>query len=163
VKEVVSLAADRGGRTLVADGKSGEVLLFGRAGEYKTVLHKTASGRLAEVRVGLDDQVYVLDSKEKTISVYSEGKAVSRLRLDEPPASIGAPVDFAVDDLGDLYVVDGTAGRIVVLNSTGKRVLSTILSDKGKGVLAEPQRVEVDRQGRIYVYDRRSDAIVRFR
>ncbi len=163
VKDVVSLAADRGGRTLVADGKSGEVLLFGRTGEFKTTLHKTASGKLAEVRVGLDDQVYVLDSREKTISVYSEGKAVGRLRLDEPPASIAAPVDFAVDDLGDLYVVDGTAGRIVVLDPSGKRVLSTILSEKGKGVLVEPQRVEVDRQGRIYVYDRRSDAIVRFR
>jgi TolA-binding protein len=163
IKDVVSLAADRGGRTLAADGKSGEVLLFGRGGEFKTALHKTTSGKLAEVRVGLDDQVYVLDSKDKTISLYSEGKVVSRLRLDEPPASIAAPLDFAVDDLGDLYVVDGAAARIVVLDPTGKRILSTILAEKGKGVLTEPQRVEVDRQGRVYVYDRRSDAIVRFR
>jgi TolA-binding protein len=162
VKEVGALALDREGRILVADTKAGEILLYGRDLNFKASLHRTASGRLAAVQVGFDNQVYVLDSKERSISVYSDGKLLSRLRLDEPPASIALPLDLAVDDLGDLYVVDGAAARVVVLDSTGKRVLSTLVSDKTKGGLSDPQRVEVDRQGRIYVYDRKADAIIRF-
>ena len=96
------------------------------------------------------------------MSVYSDGKGIARLRLDEPPASISLPLDMAVDELGDLYLCDGAAGRVVVLDPTGKRVLATLVGDKTKGGLAEPQRVEVDRQGRLYVYDRKADAILRF-
>jgi len=162
VKDVAGLATDRDGRILVADSKAEEVLLYGRDLSFRSAIHHTASGRLAALRAGSDGYVYVLDSKEKTVSVYSDNKAISRLRLDEPPASILAPLDLAVDDLGDLYVVDDAASRIVVLDPTGKHVLATILPDKAKGGLAAPQRIEVDRQGRIYVFDRKADAIFRF-
>jgi len=37
-----------------------------------------------------------------------------------------------------------------------------LVGDKTKGGLSDPQRVDVDRQGRIYVYDRRADAVLRF-
>ncbi|MCI0657773.1 MAG: tetratricopeptide repeat protein [Acidobacteria bacterium] len=162
VKDVGALAVDRDGRILVADTKAGEILLYGRDLNFKGSLHRTASGRLTAVQVSFDNQVYVLDSKEKSINVYSDGKLLSRLRLDEPPASIALPVDLAVDDLGDLYIVDDAASRVVVLDPTGKRVLSTLTSGKTKGGLADPQRVGVDRQGRIYVYDRKADAVLRF-
>ena len=162
VKDLAGLAVDRDGRVLVVDAKAGEVLLFGRGLDFKAPLHRTTSGRLADVKVGFDNRVYVLDSKEKSVSVYADGKGIARLRLDEPPASISLPLDMAVDELGDLYLCDGAAGRVVVLDPTGKRVLATLVGDKTKGGLAEPQRVEVDRQGRLYVYDRKADAILRF-
>jgi len=162
VKDVSALAVDREGRVLVADAKAGEVLLYGRDLNFEAPLHHTASGRLAAIQVGFDNQVYVLDSKERSISTYSDGKLLSRFKLDEPPVSISLPLDLAVDDLGDLYLVDGAAARVVVLDPTGKRVLSTLVGDKTKGGLSDPQRVEVDRQGRIYIYDRKADAVLRF-
>src|SRR5206468_7672947 len=73
----------------------------------------TTSGRLADVKVGFDNRVYVLDSKEKSVSVYSDGKGIARLRLDEPPASISLPLDMAVDELGDLYLCDRSEERRV--------------------------------------------------
>lgn len=163
VKDVSALATDRDGRILVADSRAGDVLLYGRDLTFKSAIHHTASGRLAAVQVGTDGYGYVLDSKEKSVTIYSENKAISRLRLDEPPASIMAPLDLAVDELGDLYVVDDAASRIVVLDPSGKHVLATILPEKTKGGLSDPQRIEVDRQGRIYVYDRKANAILRFR
>jgi TolA-binding protein len=162
VKDVGSLAVDREGRILVVDSKAEELLLYGRDLNFRASLKRAASGRLAAVQVSFDNQVYLLDSKEKSISVFSDGKLLSRLRLDEPPASIALPLDMALDDLGDLYIVDGAAARVVVLEPTGKRVLSTLLSDKTKGGLSDPQRVQVDRQGRIYIYDRKADAVLRF-
>jgi streptogramin lyase len=162
VKEVAALAVDRDGRILVGDAKSQDVLLYGHDLEFKAPIHHAASGRLASIQVGLDNQVYILDSKEKSVSVYADGKSVAKMKLDEPPASIALPLDLAVDELGDLYVVDGSAGRVVVLDPSGKRILATLLADKSKGGLADPQRVEVDRQGRIYIYDRKDDAILRF-
>ena len=162
VKEFAGLAVDRDGRVLVGDARTGEVLLFGRGLDFKAAIHRTSSGRLADVRVGFDNQVYVLDSKERTISVYSDGKAIAHLRLYEPPASVSIPVDMAVDELGDLYVCDGASGRVVVLGPSGKRVLGTLVGDRSKGGLSDPQRVEVDRQGRIYIYDKKADAILRY-
>jgi TolA-binding protein/sugar lactone lactonase YvrE len=162
VKDVAALAVDRDGRILVGDSKSQDVLLYSRDLEFKAPIHHVSSGRLAAIQVGLDNQVYVLDSKEKSVSVYSDGKSVAKMKVDEPPASIGVPLDLAVDELGDLYVVDGSAARVVVLDPSGKRILATLLAEKAKGGLADPQRVQVDRQGRIYIYDRKDDAILRF-
>jgi len=162
VKDVSALAVDRDGRILVADAKAEEVLVYGRDLNFRGSLQRSASGKLAAVQVSFDNQVYVLDSKDKSISIYSDGKLLYRLRLSEPPASIALPLDLAVDDLGDLYVVDGAATRVVVLDPSGKRVLATLVGDKTKGGLSDPQRVDVDRQGRIYVYDRRADAVLRF-
>lgn len=162
VKDFAGLAVDRDGRVLVGDAKTGEVLLFGRGLDFKAAIHRTSSGRLADVQVGFDNQVYVLDSKERSVSVYSDGKAITRLRLDEPPASISIPLSLAVDELGDFYVVDGASGRVVVLGPTGKHVLASLIADKSKGGLSDPQRVEVDRRGRIYVYDKKADAILRY-
>lgn len=162
VKDVSALAVDRDGRILVADAKAEEILVYGRALNFKASLQRSASGKLAAVQVSFDNQVYVLDSKERSVSIYSDGKLLSRLRLDEPPASITLPLDMAVDDLGDLYIVDGASSRVVVLDPTGKRVLAMLVGDKTKGGLSDPQRVDVDRQGRIYVYDRKADAVLRF-
>jgi streptogramin lyase len=67
-----------------------------------------------------------------------------------------------VDELGDLYVCDASSGKVVVLDPAGKRVLATLGGDRTKGGLSAPEKIEVDRQGRIYVFDRKADAILRF-
>lgn len=162
VRDVLGAAVDRDGRIYVADGRTNEVLLFGRGLDFRAAIHRSAAGRLAAVRVGTDNRLYVLDSREKTITVYSEEKSVGRIRLSGPPAAITDPVALAVDDLGDLYVVDAGSGRIVVLEPGGQKVLAVLRGEKGKGGLSAPERVEVDHQGRVYVYDRRADAILRF-
>ena len=75
---------------------------------------------------------------------------------------IADPVALAVDELGNLYAGDASAGRVVVLDPSGKRVLSILGADRARGGIAAPEKIEVDRQGRIYVYDRKADAILRF-
>jgi streptogramin lyase len=139
-----------------------EVVQFGRNLDFRAAVHRSASGRLGPLRTGLDDQLYILDTKEKTVTVYAEGRSATRIRLDEAPASIMEPVDLAVDDLGDLYICDAASGRVVVLDPTGKTLLAGLRADKAKGGLLAPDRIEVDHQGRVYVYDRKADAILRY-
>ena len=163
IKDVSGVAVDQDGRLVVGDPRTGEVLIYGRGLEFKGPVLRTSTGRLGEIRAGPDNQIYILDTREKSVTIYAGGKPPLRVRLDEAPASISAPAGLAVDSLGDLYLCDPSAGRVVVLDPSGKRVLANIQSDRTKGGLAAPERLEVDGQGRIYVYDRKSGAILRFR
>ena len=163
VRETPGLAVDRDGRIYVVDGKSGELLVYGRTLDFRSSVFRSAGGGLGDVKVGFDNQVYLLDSRDKSITVLAEGKTRARILLSDPPASIVQPVDFAVDELGDLYVCDAGTGKVVILDPTGKSILATLGGDRGKGGIAAPEKIEVDRQGRIYVYDRKADAILRFR
>ncbi len=162
IREVSGLGVDRDGRIYLTDRKENDVLLYGRALDFRASLHRAAAGRLVGLRIGFDNQVYLLDSREKSVTVFADGKQTRKIRLMDPPASVSDPVAFAVDDLGDLYLCDGSTGRIVVLDPSGKTVLATLKGERGKGGLSSPQQIEVDHQGRIYVYDGRADAILRF-
>ena len=162
VRETSGVAVDRDGKVYVVDSRNNEVLLFGRALDFRAPVHRSPGGKLADVKVGFDNQVYILDSRDKSVTVLSEGKPTTRILLGDPPASIADPVALAVDELGNLYAGDASAGRVVVLDPSGKRVLSILGADRARGGTAAPEKIEVDRQGRIYVYDRKADAILRF-
>jgi DNA-binding beta-propeller fold protein YncE len=163
VRDTPGMAVDRDGRIYVVDGKSGELLVYGRTLDFRSSVFRSAGGSLGDVKVGFDNQVYLLDTRDRSITVLAEGKTKTRILLSDPPASIVEPVDFAVDDLGDLYVCDAGTGKVVVLDPTGKSILATLGGDRSKGGIAAPEKIEVDRQGRIYVYDRKADAILRFK
>lgn len=152
---------DRDGRIYVGDAKAGEVLLFGRGLDFRTSVYRTAGGKLGSIRIGLDNQIYVLDTRDKSVTVLQEGKTMNRIRVGDAPASLSEPADLAVDELGDLYVADPGTGRVMVLDPAGKKILSTLGPDR-KGGITTPERIGVDRQGRIYIYDRKADAILRY-
>jgi TolA-binding protein len=162
IRDVPGLGVDRDGRIYVLDGKSDEVLLYGPALDFRAPVFRSAGGDLQDLKVGFDNQIYILDVRDKSINVVLDGKAMPGFHLSDPPASISRPVAFTVDQLGDLYVCDADAGRVVVLDPTGKRVLATLGGDRGKGGLSAPEKIEVDREGRILVYDRKADAILRY-
>ena len=156
------MAVDRDGKIYVVDSKSSEVLLYGRGLDFRAPIHRSVGGRLADVKVGFDNQVYILDSRDRSVTVLTERKPATRIRLEDPPASISDPAALAVDELGNLYVGDVSSGRVVILDPAGRNVLSVLQPDRTRGGVAAPEKIEVDRQGRIYVYDRKADAILRF-
>jgi TolA-binding protein/DNA-binding beta-propeller fold protein YncE len=162
VRETSGVGVGRDGRIYVGDAKTNEVLLFGRGLDFRTSVYRSAGGKLGSIRVGFDNQIYVLDARDKSVTVLQAGKTMSRIRVGDAPASLSAPADLAIDELGDLYVADPGTGRVMVLDPSGKKILSTLGPDRGKGGISAPERIEVDRQGRIYVYDRKSDAILRY-
>jgi TolA-binding protein/streptogramin lyase len=162
VRETTGVAVDRDGKVYVVDSRTNEVLSYGRALDFRAPIHRSAGGKVADLKAGIDNQIYILDSKDKNVTVLSEGKAAVQIRLAEPPASIADPAALAVDELGDLYISDAGTGRVVVLDPSGKRVLALLGADRVRGGVSAPDRIEVDRQGRIYVYDRKADAILRF-
>ncbi len=164
VKDTAGVAVDGDGKVYVLDSKGNEVLLYGRALDFRAPVHRSPGGKLTDVKAGFDNQLYLLDSRDKSVTVLSEGRPTTRIRLEDPPASIGDPSSLAVDELGDLYISDPSAGRVVILDPSGKRVLAVIREgNRAKGGITAPEIVEVDRRGRVYVYDRKADAILRFR
>src|SRR5207247_2037748 len=156
MKSAGSLAVDPDGNLLLGDGRSGVALKVDPSGKVTA-------------RIPLANLQAVTAGRRGTPVLAGGGMVIvgtQQRPLVRPDASSPRPVKdsagLAVGRAGRVVVVDGAAGRVVVLDPTGKRVLATLVGDKTKGGLAEPQRVEVDRQGRLYVYDRKADAILRF-
>src|SRR5262249_32892451 len=68
---------------------------------------------------------------------------------------------LSVDPAGDLYVLDGKGRSVHVFDRLGKPVAAFSVAGPGEDVA--PSAMAVDRIGRIYVADRRSGRVLRFR
>jgi DNA-binding beta-propeller fold protein YncE len=114
----------------------------------------------AQVAIGAEGDVYVADSGNDRVSVYSGGGAFLRSfgegRLDEPQ-------DIALDDDGRAFVADSGNHRIAVFSSTGAFLDS--FGEAGEGELVDPTGVDVDASmfgATVFVADRGNDLIASY-
>jgi DNA-binding beta-propeller fold protein YncE len=98
--------------------------------------------------------IYGIDTVKRWVVVFDvPRRKVFRLGLREP-GNLAKPLGLALDGEGNLYVVDGTRGQVLVYDSYGLH-LRTIGE---RGELERATGVAVDRAGsRIYVIDRASN------
>lgn len=115
----------------------------------------SALGPLAFRVVG--QEFWVLDSVGGRVLQVVGGKVVARLVVP-PVAGHALLQDLALvrDAAGKVtavWVIDGTANRLVKMSLDGK--VAQVIDGKGAkpGRLAQPQRLEVDAAGRLYVAD----------
>jgi hypothetical protein len=99
-------------------------------------------------------QIYTLNSDDRVVDTYDlQGDWEGRLDLEASVEASGEfltdPVDFCLDQAGDLYLLDGSDGRIFVFNRAG--TLLSIFGDWGQLASAEPEAIEVDGQGRLHL------------
>ncbi len=72
--------------------------------------------------------------------------------------------DIAVDNEGNLYLIDSTSGRLIVLDSTyhPKRILTEFTYNGAAQALSGPMGVSFGRDGRLYVADTGNGRVVVF-
>ncbi len=108
--------------------------------------------------VALDNNLnlYVSDAGNQRISIYDARlNYVDRIELidDEDPLKFGRPAGLAINDYGELLIVDGDNARIAVFNIFGnfERFLGDV--DSYSGMLLTPSCISRDRDGNIIVGD----------
>ncbi|MDP9298509.1 MAG: NHL repeat-containing protein [Actinomycetota bacterium] len=143
-------ADPRDGSILVADNFSSVVKKFDGDGTFlwKVGGQGAAPGQLnhpSQAAVGPDGTVYVADSWNKRITVYSASGLYLRTILSSAGFTMKDPRGIAVDPSnGDLYVTDLSARAVFHLRNNGTWV-STIGSSANLGqVLGAPNQSAVD-------------------
>ncbi len=75
---------------------------------------------------------------------------------------LALPTDVAVSSNGNLYVVDSGNHRVVIFDSSGRRIGQLGQQGSGDGQLQDPVGIDVAADGGIYVADRGNARIVKF-
>ena len=110
-------------------------------------------------RAGL--QFYALDPGERAIDVFDlQGLWETRFNLEAAAQEVPleAVTDLCLDSAGDLYILDGGAGRIHVFNDAGN--WQRLLEAWGDWACEEPLALEVDGRGQLHLLESRPPAIL---
>jgi TolA-binding protein len=154
-------AVTRIGDFLVADAEEKTIYRFGRDLRFIGAFLKPVEVR--RLAITDLDHVAVLHSNNKMVTLLQgDGKTIRQISEKGQGYQFRNPVDVAFDAFGHLYVLDRSS--VVVFSADGSRVLSTFsIPEKSPGAIGEAQALAVDRAGRMYVMDSRSDSVKVYR
>ncbi|WP_373649079.1 ATP-binding cassette domain-containing protein [Schlesneria sp. DSM 10557] len=113
--------------------------------------------------VWYDHHLYIVDAFNNRIQVYTdEGNPVAILADSDRIAEVHYPYDIAVDQKGDLLVVEYGAGRVSKFSRSGRLLGRYGRSGPGQqeAQFSTPWGISIDRRGRIYVCDTGNRRIV---
>ena len=113
--------------------------------------------------VWYDHQLFVVDAFNNRIQVFTEeGKLVAILGESDKISEVHYPYDIAVDQNGDLFVVEYGAGRVSKFSRTGRLLGRYGSSGPGqkRAQFSTPWGLTFDRRGRLYVCDTGNRRIV---
>ena len=115
-----------------------------------------ALGFATQVCAGLDLRLFALDGDERTLDLYDlRGRWEQRLDLgrivEEAGFSLLAPRGIAVDRAGNIYLLDGEAGRLFRFEAKGLGVAA--LGDWADWSAHRPVALEVDGRGNLYLLE----------
>jgi streptogramin lyase len=116
-------------------------------------------GRFTDLASSDEGTVLALDGRSHVVVVLSQGRESGR--IDLTPSGVVEPAALAVDGLGDLYLLDGRTGDVMVLDPKGAPITAVHLPKEAAGRVGEVAAVAVDAQGRLYLGGRKSGLVVR--
>jgi len=157
----MAIATD-GERLFVANSVGGAVLVLDQSGHVQRVLPLPAgvSGKAARpigVAVTADGGLVVSDAdNHQVIRFDADGKiawTAGTGTRDGDVDGFNVPGALAVDNDGNVYVVDTLNARVVKLSPSGAYLRQFGQRGDTVGRLSRPKGVAVDRQGRVFVSD----------
>jgi len=139
----------------VADPTAGQVFVFGRDNELKTILGSDMELEPIDVEVS-GRYCYVTDMKANQVVVFdiSTGEVTQRMGRDGDDLGQFVLIgDLSLDTADNVYVTDKLLGRITKFNSQG--LFQQNLGKAGDSIhhFVRPKGIDVDRDGRIWVVD----------
>jgi TolA-binding protein len=157
VEEIPSAVARPDGTWLLADRKGKAVIKVSAPGSYAGTFAAVNAERLA---INWTEDVAMIDRDSKGIVILDrDGKPLSKIPQRGTGYEFNDPVDLAFDALGHLYVLDRGKGSIFVFGAKNRLVTTISFPDKEPGNLQKAQALSLDRAGRMYVFDDRSQRV----
>ena len=126
------------------------IACFGKAG------HGDGEFNRAEgIAIGKDDQLYVADSCNHRIQVFSHDGKHTR-NYGQPgsgPEDLSYPYDICADPAGMQFVCEFGNSRIHVFDSNGRSLETICGAGDGPGKFNNPWSIALDSKGNLYVAD----------
>ncbi len=135
------------GEFVVADHDLRGAYRFNASGQF---LAAFASGRIGRVSVSLSDEVALLDTDQKGVSVTDRtGKVLWRVSQRGTGYEMSSPSDVCFDMFDDVYVLD--RDKVLVFAPGGKLLVS--FTPDASSAFKNGQALALDQAARLYVYD----------
>lgn len=116
-----------GSEVFIADAGLGELLRTDRNGQSFTPIARLGLSRVGGIAADRSGSLFVASPAEGAILQFDRSGRLERRYMDA--SALPVPVDVAVDDVGNLFVVDELGARVVVLNRLGQ--VTGVLGERG--------------------------------
>lgn len=151
------MAFDAHGNAYIADAGSHDVERFTRSGTLVARIGRAGSsaGALSSpnaIAIDPSGAVYVADARARIVKFAPDGAIDGVWRVPGLPAGAG-PRGLAVDDRNRVYLVDGGANRVWVLDASGKTIAVWGHEGAAPGALQIPTGLAIGSTGDVYVAD----------
>jgi len=167
-KEPIDIAVDKQSNIYVGDYENNTVQKFDNTGKFLfrwgTTGHKDGQfSGIYSIAIDPDGNVLVAEQSGRMQKFDSNGNFLSGITL-EPVGnqSIGI-LNMALDDYGNIYIIDANDGfRIVKVNPQGKTLATWNATDAGVEVFNLLVDIAVDEQGNLYLTDASTNTVYKF-
>lgn len=158
LEKLTAAALTPGGSLLVADERRKRIYRFDGSFQHQGVFADGRERAIVKLLVDGEGAVVALDREERALTWFDEtGKVLRSLPLRAAGYDLRKPVDFALDEAGNVYVADEQAG-VHVLSSRGQ-----LLARLGGEELRRPVALTLEPSGAVLVYDDRAARVLRYR
>jgi TolA-binding protein len=162
VEEIGHVWRDSSGKIFLIDLKQGELLGYTGDPRDEKVLHsnKASRTRISAFAPGPMNDIIFLDLKSRGLMKMT---GTGMVPLGESAAAgLQAPVDLAVDLLGNIYVLDAKLRSVVIFGPDGVEMARISPETGSLAELAGPKSIAVGPRGEVYVYDNKKRTVLRF-
>ena len=149
---------DNGRRTVLKYHKSGTFIdEWGDSGRKSERLLDPVSLAFSRKKLGT---IYVLDRGRTALMEFDrKGDFKENISLETPFGVGEIPVKIRADDRGDLFILEGSKGKLVLLSGNNFYVFG-LTSEKGS--MEAPVGLAIDEDGLVYITDIKRNRIFRY-
>ena len=152
------ITTDSEGRVFTTDVSQSRGVVYDREGNFQFAIGKR--GRFSQpVGIAVNEnlnRIYVVDTKKHNVSVFDSRNGEFLFDFGERGVEDGQfnwPTNAAIDNAGQLYVMDTFNFRVQIFGPDGGFVHAFGAAGTGLGMFAKPKGIAVDSEGHIYVVD----------
>ena len=165
----VTIIADTEENIYVSDEYLHRIVAFNSEGEHIGTWGEqgTDPGNSMDLLVSLSIPMRISMSLTVSVIGYRNSQRMANSLLGwgsygDGEGEFNMPWGVAVDELGDVYVVDWRNDRVQKFNAEGEFLFAFGKSGSGNGEFNRPAGIDVDLHGDIYIADRGNDRIQLF-